>query len=232
MPDKTSDLVLIGDSAFAEVAHEYFEAYTEYRVVAFAVEQAYLTRDRLQDLPVVPFETLHETHPPATHHVHVAVVYTLLNRLRARLVEAARARGYPLASFVSPQAFIAPSAEIGEHCFIFENNVVQSHVSIGRNVVLWSGNHIGHHSRIADNVFISSHVVISGLCSVGANSFLGVNSALADRTVLAEDCWVGPGVTLSRSTEVGQMFRAAEAVPSRVDTRRFFRLRGEAPEKP
>ncbi|MCW8087499.1 acetyltransferase [Sabulicella glaciei] len=231
MPEKSKDLVLIGDSAFAEVAHEYFEAYTDYRVVAFTVEQAYMTREVFRGLPVVPLEALHETHPPATHHVHVAVVYTQLNRLRARLVETARARGYPLASFISPQAFIAPSANIGEHCFIFESNVVQSFVSVGRNVVLWSGNHIGHHSHIADNVFVSSHVVISGLCRVGANSFLGVNSALADRTVLAEDCWVGPAVTLSGSTNAGQMFRGPETMASRVDARRFFRIRAEASDR-
>ena len=53
--------------------------------------------------------------------------------------------------------------EIGENCFIFEDNTIQPFVKIGDDVVLWSGNHIGHHAEIGDHCFISSHVVISGL---------------------------------------------------------------------
>lgn len=36
---KTGKLVLIGDSAFAEVAYEYFTHDSPYEVVAFAVER-------------------------------------------------------------------------------------------------------------------------------------------------------------------------------------------------
>ena len=84
---KSEDLVLIGDSAFAEVAHEYFEAYSGYRVVAFAVEREFRRRESLFGLPVVALEDLADRYPPPTHHAHVAVVYTQLNRLRARLVD-------------------------------------------------------------------------------------------------------------------------------------------------
>lgn len=226
MPEKTADLVLIGDSAFAEVAHEYFEAYSYYRVVAFAVERAFLRNESLRGLPVVPLEELPARFPPASHHAHVAVVYTQLNRLRARLVAAAEAMGYPLASFVSPHAFVAPSASLGRHCFVFENNVVQSFVTVGDNVVLWSGNHIGHHSRIGNNVFVSSHVVVSGFCEVGDNCFLGVNAALANNLRIAPDCWVGPGVVLARDTEPGQLFPPAPQEASKVGALRFFKVPG------
>ena len=77
------------------------------------------------------------------------------------------------ASYVSPRAFVWRNVKLGEHCFIFENNVLQPFVNIGDNVVLWSGNHIGHHSKIGDHCFVSSHVVVSGFCDIGANCFLG-----------------------------------------------------------
>jgi sugar O-acyltransferase (sialic acid O-acetyltransferase NeuD family) len=226
--EKTRSLVLIGDSAFAEVAHEYFEADTPYRVVAFAVERAFLRRDNLRGLPVIALEDLQDRYPPGAHDVHVAVVYTQLNRLRARLVAVAKAMGYGLASYVSPHAFVAGSARLGEHCFVFEANVVQSFVETGPNVVLWSGNHIGHHSRIGANVFVSSHVVVSGFCEVGENCFLGVNASVANNLRIAPDCWVGPGVVISRDTEPGQLFRPPEQVAAKVGARRFFRV----PEEP
>ena len=95
---KTKRLVIVGDSAFAEVAHEYFDADSPYEVVAFSVERAYMKRESVNGLPVVEFETLHKRFPPDTHDVHVAVVYTQLNRLRTRLAAEAKARGYRLGS--------------------------------------------------------------------------------------------------------------------------------------
>jgi acetyltransferase-like isoleucine patch superfamily enzyme len=66
-------------------------------------------------------------------------------------------------------------------------------VEIGRNTILWSGNHIGHHTRIGDNVFIASHVVVSGAVSVGDNCFLGVNATLRDNISIGSHVVVGAG---------------------------------------
>ncbi|WP_245213936.1 hypothetical protein [Rhodoferax sp. AJA081-3] len=63
--------------------------------------------------------------------------------------------------------------EIGENCFILEDNTLQPFTKIGNNVILWSGNHIGHHGEIHDHVTFTSHVVMSGHCSIGPYSFLG-----------------------------------------------------------
>jgi sugar O-acyltransferase (sialic acid O-acetyltransferase NeuD family) len=222
--EKTRKLVIIGDSAFAEVAFEYFTHDSPYEVVAFAVEEAFIKREMLLKRPVVAFERLQALYPPAEHEVFVAVVYTQLNRLRARLLLAAEANGYAPASYISPRAFIWPNARIGRHCFIFEHNVVQPFVTLGSNVVLWSGNHIGHHSRVADNVFISSHVVISGFCDIGENCFLGVNSSVANNTVVARDCWVGPGVVITRDTREGQLFRPTKSEVSPVSAPDYFKV--------
>jgi sugar O-acyltransferase (sialic acid O-acetyltransferase NeuD family) len=223
---KDRKLVIVGDSAFAEVASEYFAHDSRYEVAAFAVERSYLKQDRLLGYPVVAFDELSARFPPDAHDVYVAIVYTQLNRLRTRLMLAAKNAGYALASYVSPHAFIWRNVKIGEHCFIFEHNVVQSFVKLGDNVVLWSGNHIGHHSRIGDNVFVSSHVVISGFCSVEANCFLGVNVAVANNVTIAKDCWIGPGVVISKDTAEGEIHRSPAAEVAKVSAPRFFKVKG------
>lgn len=223
-PAKDRKLVIVGDSAFAEIACEYFSADSRYEVAAFAVEQAYLNRDRLSGRPVVAFERLAELYPPDAHDVYVAITYTQLNRLRSRLVQSARQAGYALASYVSPHAFVWRNVKLGEHCFVFENNVVQPFVSIGNNVVLWSGNHIGHHSTIHDNVFVSSHVVVSGFCDIGANCFLGVNAAIANNVRIGADCWIGPGVTVSANTKDNELFRSPQSEISKAGAKRFFKV--------
>jgi len=204
-------LVIVGDSLFAEIAREYFTHDSPYEPVAFAVESAYRKRDELQGLPVVDYESIAERYDPGEHSVYVALVYTQLNRLRARLAAASKELGYPLASYVSSNAFVWRNVELGEHCFVFENNVVQPFVKVGDNVVLWSGNHIGHHSRIRDNVFISSHVVVSGSVDIGENSFLGVNSTLVNDIAIGRDTWLGPHVTITRDTAPGSVYRPARS---------------------
>ena len=221
---KTKKLVIIGDSAFAEVAYEYFTHDSDYEVVGFSVESAYLKKDRLLGLPVVPFEHLEEFFKPTEVEFYTAVVYSKLNRLRTRLYETAKAKGYHPASYISSRAFVWPNVEVGEHCFIFEDNTLQPFVRIGRNVVLWSGNHIGHHSAVQDHCFIASHVVISGFCTVGRSTFMGVNATLANNVNIGEDNWIGLGVTIVRDTKPNTLFNGIQPEPARISARRFFRV--------
>lgn len=192
------NLIIIGDSAFAEVAYEYFTHDSPYGVVGFAVEREFMTRDSLFGLPVVPLDELEAHFASADHSFYAALVYTQMNRLRTRLYKQIKAMGYKPASYVSSRAFVWHNVEIGEHAFIFEDNTLQPFVVLGDNVVLWSGNHIGHHSRIKDNCFIASQVVVSGFCSIGENCFVGVNATFGNNLSVGDDCLVGAGALIAR----------------------------------
>jgi sugar O-acyltransferase (sialic acid O-acetyltransferase NeuD family) len=194
-------LVIGGDSAFAQIAYEYFTHDSHYDVVAFTVEREYVRSDALFDLPVVPFEDLPTHYPPSDHAVYMALTYTQMNRTRTRLADAAAVAGYELASYVSSSAFVWRNVEVGEHSFVFEDNTLQPFVKLGRNVVLWSGNHIGHHSTVGANCFVSSHVVVSGFVTIGENCFLGVNSTFANNVEVGRDTWVAPSTTVLHDVE-------------------------------
>ncbi|MEI7842010.1 MAG: acetyltransferase [Gallionellaceae bacterium] len=222
---KTKKLVIIGDSAFAEVAYECFTHDSEYKVVGFAVESAHLKRNELFGLPIVPFEQLEDHFSPVEVEFYAALVYTQLNRLRTRFYQTARAKGYRPASYISSRAFVWHNVQLGEHCFLFEDNTVQPFVKIGNNVVLWSGNHIGHHSVVQDNCFVASHVVISGFCDIGRNSFIGVNATLANNVTIGEDNWIGIAVTIIHNTEPNQLFKGEQPVPAKIPALRFFKVK-------
>jgi sugar O-acyltransferase (sialic acid O-acetyltransferase NeuD family) len=225
MPEKSKKLVIGGDTAFAEIAYEYFTHDSEYEVVGFTVEREYLQRETLFGLAVVAFEDLEQHFAPSEHSIYVASVYTQLNRLRTRLSKESKAKGYTLASYVSSRAFVWPNVELGEHCFIFEDNTVQPFVRVGDNVVMWSGNHIGHHSTIRDNCFISSHVVISGFVDVGENCFLGVNATIANNLAIGRDCWVGPGTSVLKDVPEAVFIKPAKSEVAGISTLDRFKLR-------
>lgn len=224
---ENNKLIIVGDSVFAQIASEYFTHDSPYQVVAFSVEKAFLKKEKLLGLPVVPFEDLEKLFSPSEHKVFVAIAYRELNRVRTRLYLQVKKKGFPIISYLSSKAFVWKNAEIGENCFIFENNVIQPFVKIGNNVILWSGNHIGHHSVIRDNCFISSQVVVSGFCEIGENCFLGVNCCLADGLKIARDCIIGAGAVVIKNTEPGKVYVGNPAKPLEKSSFEVFK-----PKKP
>ncbi|NYC52753.1 FlaA1/EpsC-like NDP-sugar epimerase [Clostridium beijerinckii] len=56
--DKNKKLIIIGDSAFAQIAYEYFTYDSDYEVVAFSVEKDYLKDEEMLGLPVIPLEDI------------------------------------------------------------------------------------------------------------------------------------------------------------------------------
>ena len=217
-------LVIFGDQQSAEVAYEYFTHDSPYEVVAFTVEKAYLRRTSMLGCPVVPFESLSEQFDPANTWFHAALVYNQLNRVRERMVQAAKAQGFALASYISSRAVVWPNAKIGEHCYILEHNTVQPFVTIGDNVTLWSGNHIGHHATIGNHVFVASHVVIAGSAVIGDRCFLGVNATVADQVQVGPDCVIGAHAFVSKNVEE-DLVVAATADLGRGSARRLHRVK-------
>lgn len=225
MENKSEKLVIVGDGETAGIAYEYFTYDSPYEVVAFSVEKDYLKTQEMFGLPIVPFEELENIYSPEHFKVFVAISYTQLNRIRTRLYQEAKSKGFTAATYVSSRAFVWRNVVIGENSFIFENNVLQYHVKIGNNVILWSGNHIGHRSVIKDNCYISSHVVISGFCEVGESCFLGVNCCLNDKIKIAEDCILGSGAVVTRNTEPGKVYVGNPAKPREISSYRTFKVK-------
>jgi len=192
-------LIIVGTGPFAEIAKLYFETYSKYKVSAFSVEANFVDRSAFCNLPVVEFEKIENVYDPSDFEIFVAITYINLNHTRARLLSECKRKGFGLASFISPYSFRGPQTEINEHCFIFENNIIQPFVKIDSNVILWSGNHIGHHSYIRDNCFISSHVVISGFCEIGMNTFIGVNASVSNNVKIGSNCIIGPGTLVKKN---------------------------------
>lgn len=228
---KTKSLIIFGTGDLAAIAHQYFSNDSEYTVMGFVVDKAYIKDASFCGLPVAPFEDAHLYFPPDYFSMYVAIVYQDMNRLRARKCAEAEVKGYKLASYISSRAFVSPGAKIGKHAFIFEDNTIQPFVTIGDNNILWSGNHVGHHSVLEDNVFVSSHVVISGHCHIQRNCFLGVNSTLANNTVIGKESWLAHGVNISGEVPDHSLVRSLRSEIAELNEEALNRSLQRASEK-
>lgn len=214
-------LVVFGTGDIAQLAQYYFTTDSNYEVVAFTVDAAYVTASEFGGVPVVPFEELANRYSPERHDLFVALSYSKLNQIRKEKYLAAKALCYHIASYVSSRATMLNDGKVGENCFILEDNTVQPFVNIGNNVTLWSGNHIGHHSTIRDHSFIASHVVVSGGVEIGEQCFIGVNATLRDHIKIGDRCVIGAGTLILADAEaegvyIGQATERAKVPSTRL----------------
>jgi sugar O-acyltransferase (sialic acid O-acetyltransferase NeuD family) len=205
------NLILFGGGDIAQLANFYFQKHTDYKVVGFTMDGEYVKEKTYEGLPVIPFEEIEKSFPAAECDMHIALSYAQMNRLREKKYHEAKAKGYKLATYISPKCSYMSQFEPGDNCFIYEDNTIQPYVRLGSNIILWSGNHIGHHSVIHDHNFVSSHVVISGHCTIESNCFLGVNSSLAHKVKLASGTLLGAGTIISKDTEVNGVYVPARS---------------------
>jgi len=204
-------IVIFGEGLYTEIVNQYFSDSDEYEVVAFTKDRDFINGDKYLGLPMVPFDEILEMYPPSEFVMHIALSYTDMNRLREKKYYEAKAKGYELVTFISPKCSWMTKEQVGDNCFIFEDNTVQPFVKIGNNVILWSGNHIGHHSEIKDHNFISSQVVISGQCTIESNCFVGVNSTIAHGVKIGKACLVGAGSIITKDTEEESVYVPARS---------------------
>lgn len=198
---KTKKVVIFGTGDFAQVAHFYLTKDSPYEVAAFTADGSFIKEREFDGLPVVPFEDITSHYPPDQFQMFIAVAYSQVNKVRAAKYYEAKNKGYELITYVSSKVTRWGDLEIGDNCFIFEDQTIQPFVKIGNNVIMWSGNHIGHHVTIGDHCFISSHVVISGRAKIEPYCFLGVNASIRDGITIARECVIGAGSIIVKNTQ-------------------------------
>lgn len=195
-------VVLFGLRDIASLAHFYLTHDSQHDVVAATVNEEYLPESReFEGVPIVAFEEVQDKYPPGEYQFFAPMSERKMNRQREAVYNQAKEKGYPFISYVSSNATVYPGAQIGENCFILEDNTLQPFTPIGNNVVMWSGNHIGHHGQIKDHVFFTSQVTLSGHCTVEPYCFFGVNSTVRDACHIAEGTLIAMSACITKDTE-------------------------------
>lgn len=205
--EKTKKAIIFGTNSFAEIVYFYLTNDSEYKVMAFTATQEYIKNNEKFNLPIVPFENIENIYDPNEYEMYIAVGYRNLNKTRAKFYYEAKEKGYTLLTYISSKATVFTD-DIGDNCFILENNTLQPFLKIGNNVVLWSGNHIGHHSVIEDHCYITSHAVISGHCHIKEYTFIGVNATIRDGITIEKENIIGAGALILKNTKEKEVYVA------------------------
>jgi sugar O-acyltransferase (sialic acid O-acetyltransferase NeuD family) len=199
-------IILFGTGQGADTAYRYFAKDSSHQICGFVVERAYLKSSEFKGLPVVAFEDATKHFPASEYQLFALMGYQGMNQQRARIFNAGKAMGYTFTSYVSSQVSALEMPEIGENCFILDNQTINLDVKIGHNVVMWSGNQIGDRTTIGDHNWIASHVAISGDCHIGSYVFLGLNSTISQNVRIANKSFIGASALITKNTVEGGVY--------------------------
>lgn len=219
-----SKVILFGCGRGADVAYRYLKNDSEHQVVGFTVDAAYCKEKSYKNLPLVPFEEVERHFPPDDYKMLVFMGYQQMNHLRADKYLTAKSKGYSFISYISSRAYSIEPLNVGENCFIMENQCINLDVSIGNNVIMWSCNHIGDNTVIGDHVWLSSHVTIAGEVKVEDYSFLGINASISNHVIIAAETFMGAGAFVAHNTKKGSVYVNPETKCFSNDSRTFIKM--------
>ena len=123
------------------------------------------------------------------------------NRRRAAQVAEIRARGWPLASVVSPRATLGHGSLLGEGCFVGHQAHIGPLARIGEGCIVNSGAIVEHDVTLGRYVHVSVGTTVAGRATIGDFCFLGAGSTVIDKLRVAADVMLGAGAVAVRDID-------------------------------
>jgi sugar O-acyltransferase (sialic acid O-acetyltransferase NeuD family) len=222
--DRPRRIVIFGVGKGADTARRYFQWDTPHEIVGYLVDREFLTAATFNDRPVMAIDEAVAVFPPDDVLAFVALGSARMNALRAEKYALLKSLGYRLVSYVHGSNALTGRCEVGENCFILENQSVNFDAVIGNNVVVWSGCQIGDRSRIGDHVFMASHVVINGDVEIGESAYLGSNCNISNGVRIAPQSFIGANALISQNTKERSVHVVESTLAAEIDSLRFVRL--------
>lgn len=218
-----SKIVLFGTGRGADVAYRFLSGDTDHEIVAFAVDDAHRHTDTQRGLPVVAFEEVETIYPPDDFRMLVLLGYQDMNGLRQRKYDAAKDKGYILESYIASDIFRVEPLNVGENCFILDNQSISLDVRIGNNVVMWSSNHVGDLTTISDHAWVASHATLAANVEIGEHAFLGIGCTVSNAVKVGANSLIGAdALVVTDTTEDSVHLNGKGAID--IGARDFMRM--------
>ena len=217
MNHKKKKLIIYGDSSYAEMIAHYFQTDSEYQVVAFCVDQAYRTREEINDLPVVTLENIEDHFSTEDHHIFAAIGYKSV-RTHKLLFEKIAGLSFPVASYISSKAIVDSSCKIGINCLILPGVILEPDTIIEENCFINSGVIVCHHALVKAHSILAAGSLIGGYTTIGESSLIGFQATVTELLQIASETLLGAGSVLLQNTDKHTMYAGSPAKPIRQHT--------------
>ena len=222
-----SKVVIFGSGQGAKTAFRYLTKDSEHEICAFTADREFIHDDTFLGLPVIDFAELESRFPSSDYKMFLPMGSHSMNRIRQAKYDLCKSKGYELISYVSSTVQFRSDLQIGENCFILQNNAINFDVKIGNNVTIWSSNQIGDRSVIGDHCWITSEVCIAGDVQIGKNCFLAINCSISNGVKVADDNFIGANSLITKNTEPKDVYLIRQTPKAPLNSDKFCLMMNE-----
>lgn len=199
------NLVIFGDTSYAERLYIYIAREGLDRVIAFTQEKDFVSRKSIQGIPVLNFEDIRDSLQDK-FEIILGIGYTKMNQLKAKILKKCKNLNYPVGSYISRNAIVY-SDDIGEGTFIAPGAIIGPGCIIGIGNYLASAVVLSHDNIIGDYNFFSTNSVFGGFAQVNNNCFFGLHSTIKDGISINDNNLIGSGANVLKSIDyIGGVF--------------------------
>lgn len=217
-------LIIYGTGGHAELVYAYFTKDSDYTIVAFTLEKAFLKETHHFDLPILPFEDVENLIPPTEADMFIAVGPYKQNFVLENYCKQAKIKGYKLASYcpsIFKTQFFPPS--YGENCFFDHYAKFHAYVHIGDGVTIL-GSDIPHHVQIGNYSFLSA-VTLGGGVIIEDNVFIGMGTVVKQRLRIGKGSFIGIGCVILKDVAPKSVYSVpATKAREGLDASRLFKF--------
>ena len=204
-------VILAGNAITADILNSFLKQDPRYQVVALTVDDEYAGQSGIEGFSTIPLSKLLESYSPAECVVIMAVGYNGLNVHREALFNRLKEMGYIMETYLHRDAKIYTEHPIGEGSVVLGNAVLEPHVKLGINSLVWCNASLAHHSEVGAHCWIASGAVISGQAVVKNNVFVGVNATIVNNVEVGEFCIIGGGALITKNAKPSSVHLARSA---------------------
>lgn len=219
-------VILAGNAITADILLCYLARDDRYQVLGLTVDDEFIHQGGIQGIDSIALSQLRNVYDPQDCAVIMAMGYNDINRSRESMYHRLKEMGYRIEIYVHPDAKVYTQHSLGEGCVILPSAVIEPHVRLGANSMVWANTTLAHHSCVEENCWIASGAVISGQAQVGRNTFIGVNTTIVNKVVIGEYNIIGAGALITKDTKASSVHLARSGEELRYSSQDYVKYFG------
>lgn len=216
-------IILAGNAITADILNCYLAQDDRYQVIGLTVDDEYVEKGGIQGLDSIALSQLKNVYDPQGCTVIMAMGYDDINRSRESMFLRLKEMGFGIETYVHPDAKVYTQHALGEGCVLLPSAVIEPHVRLGANSMVWANTTLAHHSCVAENCWIASGATISGQAEVGRNTFIGVNATIVNKVVVGEYCIIGADALITKNTKPSSVHLARSGEEFRYSSQDYVK---------
>ena len=193
-------VLIFGANDFGRLLKYYLEKDSDRNIAGFIMNKVYIQENTYCNLPVYPFESVHDMFDPSQYEILIAIGNSKMNDVRKKIFYECKEKGYDIASFIHSTCSINHD-DIGEGNILLENCLVYPFSKIGNGNLLWDHVLISHDCTVGDFNTFSSYADLCGYVTIGNNGYFGKHCIVNEHLTLADYTLIGAAGYVKKNTK-------------------------------